>query len=116
MPAIRRFAFAVLLTATVAQPAVAETCNLTLHGSQILDDSGCTVSNSRGAVTINTDDGSTIAVRNSVLYGNFADVSSATSFRYRHPRLRAFGLVIKSDSNDEKTCYFSQKLVLCIDW
>lgn len=112
---IRTVALALAIGATAAQPAFAETCNLTVLGRQVLDDEPCSVRTHGRAVEVIQGNAVSMIVRGSVLRTNLAD---AEDLAPRHRRRRGFtslGLVVKSDTSDDKVCYFNQKATLCID-
>lgn len=112
---MRNIALALALTTITAQPAFAETCNLTVLGRQVLDDEPCTVSTRGRAVEILQEGAVSMIVRGSVLQTNLA---GAEDLALRHRRRRGFtslGQVVKSNTNDDKVCYFNQRATLCIE-
>lgn len=110
-----RHAAMALILAIAAGPAFAETCNLTVTGRTVLDDEPCTVSTRGGAVVVRQGNIAIISIRRSILRTRLlADRISLATGRKRRG-LRSFGLVVKSDSQNDKVCYFNQKATLCIE-
>ncbi len=113
MPILRHVAFAAILTSVTVQPTLAQTCNLTIGGSRILDDEACTVSRGKSGTRITVGSGGTIALRRSRLSLSLPN----EPVRFQRGKRRgptSYGRVT-SYSNDGKTCSFNQKLVLCIE-
>ncbi len=111
----RHAALAIMLMTIATQPALAETCNLTLNGRPLLEDAACTVT-SRGRI-VSTDQGETITIeiRRSILRADIAENRHLSWHRDKHYGLRSFGRVVKSNDLDDKTCFFNQHITLCID-
>lgn len=112
---IRSLALALALGAVAAQPALAETCNLTVLGRKVLDDEPCMVRAHGRTVEIVQDGGVSAIVRRSVLRINLAGAEDLTPRHRKRRGFRSFGLVVKSDTRDDKVCYFNQKATLCIE-
>jgi hypothetical protein len=107
----RSAALAMILIGCSGAPALAATCNLTVLGASVFDDATCAVTAGRGGTTVAVEGGSTIRIRRTMMSARFAATSQA-------PRRRltvSYGKVVVSDKTDDKTCYFNQKAVLCVE-
>ena len=109
----RSAAVAVLFTGLASSPALAATCNLTVLGTSILDDEACTVATGRGLTRIAVGAGGTIVIRRQTM--RVALAGDGPAGRRRHARATSYGEVITSGDADDKTCYFNQRAVLCIE-
>ena len=112
MTTFRRAAIAVLFAGVSCSPVLAATCNLTVLGSSVLDDAACTVSPGRNVTQIAVGTGGTILIRRQTM--RVALPGDGLSGR-RHPATISYGQVIRSNDSDDKTCYFNQRAVLCVE-
>ena len=115
MPTTRYAVLAIMLAATAAQPALAGTCNFTVNGRLMLDDEPCTANNRGGVLRIEAGNAGTIVIRRSILSAGIADDTFPLRHNAKRNELKSFGLVVKSDGNDDKVCYFHQKATLCME-
>ncbi len=112
MPTIRTAALALALTGLAAGPALAATCNLTVLGASVLDDATCTLAQGRGLTRVDLP-GGTIVIRRSVMSARLAADPGAP--RPGRARLSRYGQVTTSNGAGDKTCYFNQRAVLCVE-
>lgn len=114
MPMIRSAALALAPLLWACGPAPAATCNMTVLGTSVLDDAACTVATARGVTRISVGTGATLLIRRSVLRARLPEVEGPAG---RPARLVSYGRVVTSgaDESDDKTCYFNQKAVLCVE-
>lgn len=113
MSMFRSAATALLLSGLAGGPALAATCNLTVLGTSVLDDEACAVSTGRGVTRIAVGTGGTILIRRQIL--RVALPGNRTAGRRRHGGATSYGQVITSGDADDKTCYFNQRAVLCVE-
>lgn len=113
MPTMRTAALAVALAGLACGPALAATCNLTVLGTSVLDDEACAVSTARGVTTVSVGTGGTIRIRRSIMSARLP--GAAPSGRRSRSGTTSFGQVVTSSEADDKTCYFNQKAVLCVE-
>ena len=113
MSTFRTAATALLLSGLAGGPALAATCNLTVLGTSVLDDEACTVSTGRGVTRIAVGTGGTILIRRQTMRVAFP--ADGTAGPRRHGRSTSYGQVITSGDSDDKTCYFNQRAVLCVE-
>lgn len=108
----RSAALAALVIGSSGAPALAATCNLTVIGAPVIDDATCTVAVGRGGTTTVAaiEGGSTVLIRHMIMSVRLAGDPSLT-----RRRARSFGRVVPSDAADDKTCYFNQKAVFCVE-
>jgi hypothetical protein len=107
----RSAALAILLIGCSGAPALAATCNLTVLGASVFDDATCTVTAGRGGTTVAVEGGSVIRIRRTTMTARFAADPQAP----RRGVTASYGKVVVSDNTDDKTCYFNQKAVLCVE-
>ena len=108
----RRAALATLILGFSCAPALAATCNLTIKGAPVIDDATCTVAVGRGLTTVAVEGGSTVRIRSMIMS---ASPAADPAMAGRRRKATSFGMVVRSDSTDDKTCYFNQKAVFCIE-
>ena len=108
----RTIALAMTLTGLTTTPAPAATCNLTIVGAHVIDDTACTVTDGKGSTRIAVEDGSTIEIRRSLMSARLAADPSPAG---RRRRATFYGRVVTSDSADDRTCYFNNRAVLCVE-
>lgn len=108
----RSAALAVVLFGLTGTPLLAATCNLTVEGAHVVDDATCTVTAGRGITRAMVEGGSTIEVRRSIMSARL--VEDPLPIRHRR-RATSYGQVVTSDDADDRTCYFNQKAVLCVE-
>ncbi|HEX4765401.1 MAG TPA: hypothetical protein VH414_03895 [Lichenihabitans sp.] len=114
MVTTRHAALAIMLMTIATQPALAETCNLTMNGRLALDDAPCAVTSRGSTITIHPDRNTTIEIGRSILLANVGDDLYPPAHRRNRHGLRSFGRVVKSNDLDDKTCYFNQHVTLCV--
>ncbi|RYB07101.1 hypothetical protein [Lichenibacterium ramalinae] len=112
MPTIRSAALAIVLSG-LAGPALAATCNMTVLGTTVLDDVACTVASARGVTTVSVGAGGTVLVRRSVMSARLPGVMAPT--RRSRSGFTNYGQVVTSSEVDDKTCFFNQTAVLCVE-
>ena len=109
----RSAAIAVMFAGLACSPALAATCNLTVLGTSVLDDEACTVVTGRGLTRITVGNGGTVVIRRQTM--RVALARDGLAGRRRHVRPTSYGEVITSGESDDKTCYFNQRAVLCVE-
>ena len=109
----RSAALAAVVSALAGGPAPAATCNLTVQGAPVLDDASCTVTSGRATTSVVVDNGGRILIRRSIMSARLADYPVPAG--RRRGAYASFGSVIASDDADDRTCYFNQKAVLCVE-
>lgn len=113
MPTIRSAVLAAMFTGLACGPAPAATCSLTVTGSSVLDGVPCAVETARGVTTVAVGAGGTILVRRSIMSVRLPADASSTG---RHGGgFTSYGQVTISADPDDKTCYFNQQAVLCVE-
>ena len=113
MRTTRNITLMIMLLSACGGPALAATCNLTIVGANILDDASCTVTLRRGVTEVQVEDGSTIAIRRSIMSARLLKDQFPT--RRKGPGSTSFGQVVKSVDAADKTCFFNYKAVLCVE-
>ena len=113
MPMIRSIALAVALAGPACGPALAATCSLTVLGTSVLDDEACAVGTAGGVTTVSVGTGGTIRIRRSLMSASLP--GGGTPPGRRRAGTTSFGRVVTSSEGDDKTCYFNQKAVLCVE-
>lgn len=113
MPRSRNAALAAVLSVLAGGPALAATCNLTVQGTTVLDDASCTVTGAKGATSVVVENGGRILIRRSIMSARLANYPIPAG--RRRGASASFGPVIASDDADDRTCYFNQKAVLCVE-
>jgi hypothetical protein len=112
MPTIRSAALAIAL-AGLAGPSLAATCTMTVQGTTVIDDEACTVATARGVTRVSVGTGGTVLVRRSIMSARLPGVVPPT--RRSRQGFTNYGQVVTSSEADDKTCFFNQEAVLCVE-